>query len=250
MDCESFQAVLDESGYEADDPKYPDDLFVFAGYFGKVADWEKFTHDWDAILTTNPELKDADVVKKLFRHRKSKSDARALKLLSAVTDNRDLGAVRWQLPYLEYRKVVVTHILGGDENLYVFAWFGVLLRLIAEIRDLPNATLDLIYDENIYEEKKLQVAYGTFYKWLTTNHPDTARILPREPTPRSDKDFWPLRAADAIAWNTHRHYICKQASKPFSNPLSRLLDSGPSAFVETWDAEAVRQVLLNRHSRT
>ena len=36
MSTEAFQAVLDKSGYEADDPRYPDDVFVFAGYIGRI----------------------------------------------------------------------------------------------------------------------------------------------------------------------------------------------------------------------
>lgn len=240
---EAFQAILDESGYEADNARYLNDVFVFAGYIGKATDWAKFTHDWQLIIEAHPELQDAGFVKALMRWKGRISSPQALSLMKCVVDNTGLGSIRWRLPYSEYRKVVVTHLLGGEENIYIFAWFAVLMQAIAVISMTPNSTLDLIYDHNIVEEPKVHAAYIKLREFIELEYPDVASRLPYRPQPRSDRDFWPLRAADALAWNTHRHYIRTHIGKRFGNPLWTLLDSGPKALDETWTAEDVRDVL-------
>jgi hypothetical protein len=254
MASEVFQAVLDESGYKAANPKYPDDVFVFAGYIGKVADWANFTHAWQPIIESHPELEDTNFVKKLMRWEGRKSDDRAIALMKAVTDNDKLGSIRWMLPYQEFRKVIDIHQKGGDENIYFFAWSAVLFQVVGTILQQPNATLDLIYDRNIHEEPKVQAAYETYRKVIEKASPRLAERLPLRPQPMSDTDFWPLRAADGLAWNVHRHYI----QRKFSNPLWKLMDSGPKALEDTWTAQDVRDVLsttqqqrefLNRKSR-
>jgi hypothetical protein len=119
IESKAFQAVLDESGYKAADEN---DVFVFAGYMGKVADWAKFTHDWGDIIRNHPELEDTEVVKGLVRFTGPYSDHRAIKLVKAVTDNLALGSIRWLLPYREYRSVVVT-IIGGLAETRIFIFF-------------------------------------------------------------------------------------------------------------------------------
>jgi hypothetical protein len=172
MTGEPFQAMLDESGYAASDPNHPNDVFVFAGYVGTVKDWEDFTHAWEPILDAEPELRDARFVKKLVRWQGRWSDPRAVKLMKVVTDNRDLGSIRWRLPYRDYRSVVLTNAMGGDENLYFFAWFGVLLELLGTIRaNFPDATLDLFYDQNIEQESKVQAGYEKFHRFLQDKFP-------------------------------------------------------------------------------
>jgi uncharacterized protein DUF3800 len=245
LDSETFQAVLDESGYAGGaDRRYPDDVFVFGGYIGKVIDWEHLTHAWDNILTTHPELKDADFVKALVRWKGRFSDPRAIKLMKAVTDIPGLGSVRWRLPYSAYRSAVLTQMLGGNEAMYFFAWFGILSQLLATISMTPNAKLDLFYDENLYEEPEIQRGYERFRDSVAKANSSWLRMLPLRPVPKNDKDFLPVRAADALAWNTHRHFIRAQKGKVFSNPLWKLLDAGPNAIDDTWDAEAVRDVLI------
>jgi len=217
VSAEVFQASLDETGYQAADPKYPKDAFVFAGYVGKEADWGKFIQDWEPKLKNDPYLADAKTLKRLFRRRGRWSDPRSVDLMRMVTSNSGLWSVRWTLPYCEYREGILARAADdGEKGLYFFAWLAVLARLLSEIREVPHATLDLFYDENIVEEPKIQSGYEAFYQWLKRNRPEVAAMLPRRPTSRNDRDFWPLRAADALAWNTHRHFIRNAIGKRFS----------------------------------
>jgi hypothetical protein len=235
-----FQAVVDESGYEAADRRYPDDVFVFAGYIGKIVDWANFTRSWEPIIEAHPELEDSKFVKKLMRWSGSKSDSRALDLMNAVVMNVGLGSIRWRLPYRELR--AAAHRAPGEEEMYFFAWSGVLTQCLAVILPIPNARLEFIYDQNLAEEAKVQAAYVNYRRALQREVPILAERLALRARPMSDAEFWPLRAADGLAWNTHRHWI-RQRQKPFSNPLWRLMDAGPKAFDETWNAQDVRDVL-------
>jgi hypothetical protein len=236
-----FQAVVDESGYAAADCRYPNDALVFAGYVGKIADWANFTHAWKAIIEDHPELNDTEFVKALMRWKGSKSDPRAMALMNAVVENPRLGSIRWTLPYRALREGADR--VPGEEEMYFFAWSGVLTHCVATILPIPNARLEFIYDQNIHEESKVQTAYVNYRRAMVRAVPDLADRLARRPQPMNDADFWPLRAADGLAWNTHRHWIRQTKGKQFSNPLWRAMDAGPMAIDETWDAQDVRDIL-------
>jgi hypothetical protein len=244
LDSEIFQATLDESGYRAADAKYPDDAFVFAGYIGKVVDWENLGHVWQLLVVKFPELQDAEFVKALMRWTGPKSDHRAVALMDAVVENRNLGSVRWILPYREFRSALPA---GGDDMLYFFGWFAVLTRLLGLIRLVPRVTLQLFYDENVHEEKRLQDGYEQFRSFVERKRPDVMSMLPYRPQPKSGRDFWPIRAADALAWNAHRDYIRTAKGKSHSNALWNLLDSGPQAFKDLYTAKDLREVLAQEH---
>jgi hypothetical protein len=108
----------------------------------------------------------------LMRWKGRTSSPLALPLMKCLVDKTGLGSIRLRLPYSEYRQVVVTHALGGDENFYTFAWFAVLMQAIAVISMTPNSTLDLIYDQNIFEEPKVQAAYITLRESIEREYPD------------------------------------------------------------------------------
>lgn len=182
---------------------------------------------WEPVLKGNPELSDIGKFKALVRWEGSQSDDRIVRLFDSLTSDSAFGSVRWRLPFSEYRTVVLNYAMGEPENIYTFAWFGTLLHLLGAIRHRPNATLDLFYDENMGEEPKVQAGYDVFYRWIVEEQPAIAAMLPRRPTPRNDTAVWPLRAADALAWNAHRAFLMDKKGKRFSNPLWRALDGGP-----------------------
>jgi hypothetical protein len=244
MDSEIFQAVLDESGYEAADSRHPNDAFVFAGYMGKVSDWANFTHSWKPIIDQHPELRDTDFMKALMRWHGGRSHPLAVDLMKAVTDNNGLGSIRWTLPYREFRKVVRAREHGLKEHVYFFAFSAVLFQVLGTVLQAESdARFDLIYDQNIHEEPRIQEAYQKYRAIIEKASPWLAQRMPLRPQPLTDAEYWPLRAADALAWNTHRHFIRAQKGRLFTNPLWRLMDSGPEAFKDTWSEQDVRAVL-------
>ena len=238
-----FQAVVDESGYEAADPRYPEDVFVFAGYIGKIADWANFTHAWKPIIEDHPELEDAEVVKKLMRWKGTKSDPRAMSLVTPIVENPRLGSIRWRLPYRALREGA--KVAPGGEEMYFFAWSGVLTHAIATILPIPKARLEFIYDQNIHEGPRVQRAYVNYRRALVRTVPELVDRLALHAKALSDKDFWPLRAADGLAWNTHRHWIRARKGKRFANPLWRSMDLGPKAIDEEWNTQDVRDLLAD-----
>jgi len=179
-----------------------------------------------------------------MRWQGKKSDPRAVALMKAVADNNGLGSIRWTLPYGEFRKVVQAREQGRKEHLWFFAFSAVLFQIMGTVLHAdPEARFDLIYDQNIQEEPRIQEAYLAYRQIVEKAAPWLAQRMPLRPQPLSDADFWPLRAADGLAWNTHRHYIRAQKEKVFTNPLWQLMDSGPIAFRDAWTGQDVRDVL-------
>ena len=127
--------------------------------------------------------------------------------------------------------------------MYFFAWSGVLTHAVATILPIPKARLEFIYDQNIDEETKVQNAYINYRRAMARAVPELADRLSLRARPMSDAEFWPLRAADGLAWNTHRHWIRAAKGKQFSNPLWRLMDAGPKIIDEEWTAQDVRDLI-------
>jgi hypothetical protein len=168
-------------------------------------------------------------MKALFRWDGPKSDERTTRLIKAVCAS-GLKSVRWKIRYEEYLSV-----FPNAEHLWLVGWLGMLSHTIAEFRWIPDAKLQLYYDQNINEEEKVQSEYRQFYEWALATHTDWCKMLPFRATAENDETFWPLRAADALAWNDHRAYWHEhKKAKRFPNPLWKVLDSGESCFNETW----------------
>lgn len=69
--------------------------------------------------------------------------------------------------------------------------------------------LEVIYDLNIQEEKKIRMAYKEFVK----NLPQYADRVKGEPRGESDDNFTALQPADLYAWHLYRDYIYRQAGQ-------------------------------------
>jgi hypothetical protein len=228
-----LQASLDESGYGS---SIPNDTFVFAGYIGSVSQWTQFTHEWNELSIEHPEILNTRTVKGLMRTPDENVDPLAVQMMQAVCD-AGLCSIRWSISYSDFHAVPK----AAEDGLYRVAWTATLIRTLAEIRH-GNFTLDLFYDQNIGEENKVQKGYREFRDWIDARRPDVVKMLPYRPTPRSDDEFWPLRAADALAWNTHRAILQKSRNQQHSNALWTVLDSGPKCFDVTWTAKDLRDV--------
>jgi hypothetical protein len=161
--------------------------------------------------------------------------------MKEVVDHPRLRSIRWRLPYRAVREGASR--APGEEEMYFFAWSGVLTHAVATVLPNPNTRLEFIYDENLYEEERVQQAYVNYRRAMIRAVPELVDRLALRARPMSDADFWPLRAADGLAWNTHRRWIQETKGKLFSNPLWRLMDGGPKAIDEEYTADDVRDLI-------
>ena len=126
MAGEAFQAVLDESGYQAGRSQASRRRICFCGVSWHRKRLGRLRPRLGAYSTREPEgMSDACTVKKLVRWHGPLSDNDTVQTIKAAIEKENgLASIRWRLPYNAYRAVVLNRIVGAEENLYFHAWFG------------------------------------------------------------------------------------------------------------------------------
>ncbi|HUY19648.1 MAG TPA: hypothetical protein VMV15_10515 [Candidatus Binataceae bacterium] len=241
-----LQVGLDESGYGQTGA---DEAFVFAGYVGPVTHIEAFTHVWDDILKREPALS-AKKLKKLVRSRHS-PDPR-VKLLVETVRACHLHGVRFKIVQDDHSammKMIAPLTVNNprarliSSNPYFFAFMGLLLRLIGEIWNDPDAKIEVIYDENIQERPKLEQGYALFRTFAEKFGPKFLGKLAKDPVPRNDEEFFLLRAADALAWHSHKAHVQTCHGRDYENEIWEALNSVPFFVDEHWKIDDLREVV-------
>jgi hypothetical protein len=119
------------------------------------------------------------------------------------------------------------------------------------------AKLEVIYDQNPEQEKKVSQGYEVFAKYL----PEYADRVQFKPQPKSDDDFTPLLAADLYAWHFYRDYDDRQSGQEHKDSVWDALKKLPAypsdGTVLSEDAlrqmarwDALEKILKERASQT
>lgn len=252
-----LQVGVDETGYGQ---AGPNEAFVFAGYVGPVTHVEAFTHLWDAILNKEPAM----AVKQFKRRVRSTGtiDPRVLQLVHAIPACY-LHGVRFKVGQDDHatmiealRKAAPAHpsMRLWASNPYFFAFMALLFSLIGTIWKDPDVKLEVIYDENLRERKRLEQGYQFFRRFAEQYAPAFLAKLAKDPIPRNDEEFSLIQAADALAWHSHRHHVENAKGNKHENEIWTILNSVPFFVDFHWKAEDLRdatgdvvRALLNKY---
>jgi hypothetical protein len=241
-----LQVGLDETGYGQ---SRPDEAFVFAGYAGSVAHVETFTHVWDLLLNEPLPSMSVFELKKRVRWRR-KTDPRVLQLVRAVQACH-LHGVRFKVGQDDFQKALAkvqslrprAFPRWLSDNPYCFAFMSMMAGLIAPIRSIPDAKIEIIYDENLRERKKLEMAYQSYREFERNKSPEISRMLPKDPLPRNEEEFSLLQAADALAWHSHRAHVEAFHGRPHVNEVWDALNAIPFYADDTYTLDDLLDVL-------
>jgi hypothetical protein len=115
-----------------------------------------------------------------------------IRLLSAAVHLCHLHGVRFKVApndHLEMMNALIAAFPKGDRriqnlgfgNPWFFAFMSILLNLIAEIWDEPDTKIEVIYDENLKEARKLKQGYAAFRKFAEIAAPQFLDKLAKDP---------------------------------------------------------------------
>jgi hypothetical protein len=243
-----LQVGLDESGHGQTGPH---EAFVFAGYVGPVTLVETFTHAWDAILNIPPAMSVRTLKKRL---RSGHIDPRVVSLAQVISPC-ELHGVRFKVAQDDYAEMaeelaqmVVDHpersaYLFDSTNPYFFAFIAVLTNLIAPIRDDPDAKIEVIYDENMHERKRLEYGYQLFRDFARKTDPTLLTKLAKDPLPRNDEEFSLLQAADMLAWHSHKAHVESSQGRVYKNEIWSIVNDVPFFVDEHWNKHDLRALI-------
>jgi Protein of unknown function (DUF3800) len=239
---EIFQTSVDESGYGQTGD---DEAFVFAGYGGRVTQVEDLMHKWDEILNEHPRWSIRELKERV---RQDEPDERIKRLIKAI-DESGVGALTFLITPDAYQKwITVFHarlrsrppkvFAGGP---YFFAFMTLLLRTMVGVS--ADGKVELIYDENLAERRKMECGYRRFLRELKEDHPDLLPRIAKDPVPRNDEEWLPLAAADMLAWHTHREHVERSNGRPYVSEAWTALKNIRSHVEEIWTVKKVLEIL-------
>jgi hypothetical protein len=240
-----LQVGLDETGYGQTGA---DEAFIFAGYIGPVTHIEAFTHVWDRLMNLPPPLSVHELKKRVRWLRKI--DPRVL-ALAHVIHGAHLHGVRFKVRPNDYQEMTdllrpiqmkIPERMHMSKNPYFLAFLGIFLHLVGMIWNDPDTKVEVIYDENLQERKRLEEGYRQFRFFCEIAAPKFLTKIAKEPLPRNDEEFSLLQAADALAWHSHRAHVEGAHRRDYTNGLWSVLNSVPF-FVDTdWTGDDLRDV--------
>jgi hypothetical protein len=216
---EIIQLAVDESGHGQSGH---DEAFLFAGYVGSVPDWENFTHGFDALLHESPAMTPREFKRQV---RSPNPDSRIIRSID-LANECSLRGFRYKINHNVFVALQALVLSTKDrdsydyfKNSYFIAFAGTLLFLMASVRNKPDYQVELIYDEEMHERRRLERGYREFRKWAGQEHPEILEYIARRPVPRNDLKFWPLLLADALAYHSHKNHVESANGREYTHPL-------------------------------
>jgi len=243
-----LQVGLDESGYGQTGAN---EAFIFAGYAGSVTQVKEFTHLWDRVFNLEPVMS-VQEIKKRVRLRGAIDPK--VRLFSAVVHACRLNGVRYTVSpddHAAMMKALDEAFPKADQKIrrlrfggpYFFAFMAVLMALIEMVLNDPDAKIEVIYDENLGEKRKLKTGYRMFRKFLEVVAPEVLAKLAKDPIPRNDEEFSLLQAADALAWHSHRDHVEHANGRRYENEIWSNLNSVPFSVDVHWTREKLLEAV-------
>jgi hypothetical protein len=213
-----------------------------------------FRHRWADLLNKPPRLT-AKGLKKLLRA--SRNNKRIECFASVIKEcglvpvathvpNRayfpaiaELEALRVELDQKGIDDVVSLNDVRRLKNSWHLGFWGVaiLLSIIAEDRRVQPGTLEVIYDYNKDEHKKLEDGYEIFVETAS----DLAKYFRVKPYPEDDETFMPLQAADLLAWHMHRDHLERAGGRRHEDTIWEILRTSPHIAEIEWTGDMVRE---------
>jgi len=228
------QMLTDESGHGQTGH---DQAFIFAGFVGPVSHWERFSHEFDRLLKSAPAMGPREFKKQVRRENPDKRIIRAVELMTEC----ELHGFRFKIAHDDFLKLqTVGYRIAPEEdrryfkNQYFIAFITTLLLLMAGARHNSEYKVQLIYDDEVHERRKLESAYKLFRDWAKKT-PDILSYLAKHPLPQSDTDFHPLLMADALAYHSHKAHVEAAHGRLYDNPLWETLQKVEFYADEAWN---------------
>jgi hypothetical protein len=241
------QACIDDSGTGGSG------IFALSGYVLPVEEWQLFADNWDGVLKEHPSI---DCLKmehaargvamrqgRLVRWAKKDRDLKLRKLVSVLRAH-EVIAVESYVAHADYGKHIEGKLPEEYDNPYFFCFYDLIIGTLQhQRRRHPNWKVHFVFDD----QGKLGKKVSLWYSKVKSMYSDNLQLM-MGPTPdfRTDTDFNPLQAADALAWTTRR--VAENAKKPKPFPIpDDILEGfyGVPTLNWHWDAERLSNFVLD-----
>jgi hypothetical protein len=230
-----LKAFIDDSGSGGDSP-----WFVLAGYIGTAAAWDSFDKPWRKVLDGPPKLeyfKHSEVYGSDTQWGPFTLEQRNQRIddLIKVIGKHARRAIYVRLKQKDYDEVIKPYIPPMWQNAYYFLFIGFLSSATGMEKWAGNSRMiEFFFDSNQQVEKPSKKLYGQ-----VCGLPQFAGMV-EDIHYKDEKLFWPLQAADLLAWQVRRRFSVEEPERPqYEMALNCPLDT---PFVHTITRESLEEL--------
>lgn len=201
-----LQAAIDDS---VDDET---GVYVLAGFIASAETWASFSAEWERILHFAPMNKYGKRQFKMSSMAQSEERMQYLPAFLRVIDDHSLSAISCKINKYDLQSVIKAfHIPGVSidfaelSNPYIVCFRGLLEMLHSNRAAMSDgvpadAPIDFVFDNQ---------SEGRFINKFWDEYKDKREkkyLFGANPIYRDDADFYPLQAADLLAWWIRKKY--------------------------------------------
>ena len=232
--------------------------FVLGGYLAPAEEWLRFSDEWQTMLDCEPriryfKLKEAVRLKDQFRvlenpgqgdHRArftSELRDRRVELAFSIIKKYAIGGIVHVMPRTLHEEFIRGKVAPAMDNPYLPGFFDITLGLAVRQKSLfPNDVFEFVFD---YQSKLGDVAGDWYRRFRAILPPEHQEHLGANPIFRDDVNFYPLQAADTLAWIMRRkHYDQLEGLHLPAHLIPDLLDGINFVQSTTWDRKKVESM--------
>lgn len=177
-------------------------VLVLAGYISTAENWSRFSGEWEHALTMTPRMTRFKMSEVNIRNDRQMD---RLRYLHRIIEDHVLAHVAVAVNCEELTKwVSAMDVPKYLSNPYLLA-HKTIVNLTAQIQREAGLTdrIDFIFDERSEKHHIL----GGFEYYMRTLPKEFADVTGSTPIFRKDDEFYPLQAADLLAWWTRKLWL-------------------------------------------
>lgn len=187
-------------------------IFVYAGYFARLSDWEhRFTPQWQTALDAEPKLNFFKMNEAMGRggpwH--CMTDRQRLdrtREFYRIASSNIIGGVSVILPLDLFNEIICSsdYVHRRQKNKHFFVVYNVMHDLLRGCDQLGiDEPINFVFDDQSRGKDQIYAAWDSFAK----DAPVPIHRFGNSPRFANDKHLHPLQAADMCAWIIRRNAI-------------------------------------------
>jgi hypothetical protein len=199
-----FKAYIDESGIHASS-----DMFVLAGYLAPVREWDRFVKKWQSVLCKYGidvfHASDCNSNRGEFERFKGNKELRddfVKELLATISTRRRILALNLGVVVTDFPDTAHRQVRAGAGHAYYVCMKGMMAAIHLVMNQFsPHEKVSLIFDR---QDQFRRTALERFNEIVGENWDGKDRFA--NIIFGSAKDYIPLQAADALAFDSYREF--------------------------------------------
>ena len=205
-----LRAFFDDSGLDGKSP-----VFVMAGFFAPVSEWERFSDCWTEILERHKprplrylKMREANSFREQFWGCGADDRHETLKRATLCIRNHEIKPIISLIPISDYNRIFLSRRF---QQFFDRPYFISLFSIITDVYKAAEQSgsterVDFVFDSQQDSAREIFEQWPSFNRACAVQFRDMLGTFPQF---EKDEEFPPIQAADMLCWLLRRYYVEK-----------------------------------------